>query len=91
MDHVLKGKAGVYAQSPEKVLEVLCHLLLEDGKRLSEMAENAKTLGRPNAAYEIAELVMEAAHHGPYTRSNRFPLGVNKIKELLNSFGILAE
>jgi 1,2-diacylglycerol 3-beta-galactosyltransferase len=91
VSYIVNGGAGVYLEEPVRILETLSHWLMQDGKQLKQVAKHAKNLGNPNAAYQIADLVWEAAQHGPYARANRFPLGVNKIKEILGGFGILTE
>jgi len=42
------------------VLETMYHWLDQDGALLAERAENARSLGRPRAAQEIAEIVWNA-------------------------------
>lgn len=90
-EYVTTSRAGVYAKTPADVLETVSHWLADDGRQLYECAANARKLGKPDAAMQVADLAWEAAIHGPYIRSNRFPLGVNMVRELLGSFGILAD
>jgi 1,2-diacylglycerol 3-beta-galactosyltransferase len=59
--HVIGGGAGERTESPVEVLEVLCHWLGRDGKLLTEHARQARRLGRPRAALDVAELAWEAA------------------------------
>jgi hypothetical protein len=39
----------------------MCHWLEKDGHRYQEQAQNARRLGRPRAAYDIAELIWDLA------------------------------
>lgn len=63
-DFVLQHGAGVYVVKPMQVLEVLAHWMREDGRGLRAAAENARRVGRPNAAMEVAEIVWQAASQG---------------------------
>ncbi len=60
-EHVVDNGAGERAIDPVGVLEILYHWLDGDGQALAEKARNAQHLGRPQAAYDIADLVWEAA------------------------------
>jgi 1,2-diacylglycerol 3-beta-galactosyltransferase len=55
-NYVVAGDAGVLANDPTEVLEAMAHWLAKDGLRYRQQAENARRLGRPRAAYDIAEL-----------------------------------
>jgi 1,2-diacylglycerol 3-beta-galactosyltransferase len=90
-EYVVEKQAGAYIEKPLRMLETISHWLANDGAMLHTCAENAARLGRPRAAYEVADLVWEAVQHGPYVRTNRYPLGVKKIKETLGGFGILTD
>ncbi len=63
--YVVAHEAGELAETPEAVLESLCHWLDQDGRLLQKRAENARQLGRPHAAYDIAELVWGLASAAP--------------------------
>jgi UDP-N-acetylglucosamine:LPS N-acetylglucosamine transferase len=63
-DYVIEGGAGELAPDPASALETIYHWLDRDGALLAERAQNARRLGHPRAAYEIAERVW-AAEHGP--------------------------
>ena len=64
MQYVIENQAGDLAQDPLKILEVISHWLMNDGALLKARAENARKLGKPNAAYEIADLAMTASKAG---------------------------
>jgi 1,2-diacylglycerol 3-beta-galactosyltransferase len=60
-DYVIQGGAGELGQDPIEGLEIICHWLDRGGELLAQRAHNAKCLGRPRAADDIAELAWEAA------------------------------
>ena len=62
--YVVEGGAGELVESPLAGLEVLYHWLDRDGALLAERAENARRLGRPRAAYDVAERTWSAAERG---------------------------
>jgi len=59
-NYVVSGDAGVLATNPPDVLEIMCHWLEKDRSYYQEQAQNARRLGRPQAAFDIAELTWEA-------------------------------
>jgi 1,2-diacylglycerol 3-beta-galactosyltransferase len=60
-DYVVGGDAGVLAEDPVAVLETVCHWLDHDRRGYERQAENARRLGHPQAAFEVANLVWAAA------------------------------
>jgi 1,2-diacylglycerol 3-beta-galactosyltransferase len=58
-DYVVENGAGMRAFTPLEVLETLYHWLMNDKELLSLRASNATQLGRPRAAYEIADVLLE--------------------------------
>ena len=56
-NYVVSGNAGVLAEDPTEVLEAMAHWLEKDRHHYQDQAENARRLGRPQAAYDIAELI----------------------------------
>jgi 1,2-diacylglycerol 3-beta-galactosyltransferase len=60
-DYVVSGNAGVLAINPTDVLEAMCHWLENDRRHYQEQANNALQLGRPQAAYDAAELTWALA------------------------------
>jgi 1,2-diacylglycerol 3-beta-galactosyltransferase len=56
-NYVVSGDAGVLAEDSTGVLEAMAHWLEKDGRHYPQQAQNARRLGRPRAAYDIAELV----------------------------------
>ncbi len=65
-DYVIQGGAGELGEDPVEGLEIMCHWLDRGGALLAQRARNAKRLGRPRAAYDIAELAWEAAERGSH-------------------------
>ncbi len=86
--YVVEGGAGELAQSPIDGLEIMCHWLANGGKLLAQRAENAKHLGRPGAAYDVAELAWAAAVRGPQIRAERHVLELSKLTALLKRHGV---
>jgi 1,2-diacylglycerol 3-beta-galactosyltransferase len=52
--YVVENQAGVWAPSPEEVLQAAASWLENDCVLLKEMQLNARNLGKPEAAYDIA-------------------------------------
>ena len=62
-DYVVNGNAGDLARDPMEVLEIVCHWLEKEGELYKARSLNACGLGRPRAAYDIAELAWSVANH----------------------------
>ncbi len=60
-DHVVSGNAGLLAREPVDVLETMCHWLEKDRFLYNQVAQNARGLGNPRAAYDVADLVWASA------------------------------
>lgn len=52
--YVVAGGAGLRAKSPAELVEALRGALADERRPLAVMAENARRLGRPRAAYDVA-------------------------------------
>ena len=74
-EYVVDGGAAEHADGGIAALEVMYHWLDRDGALLAERARNARRLGRPRAAYEVAEPAWQAAERGPVTKSALGKLG----------------
>lgn len=59
--HVVSGDAGTLASNPTEVLEAMCHWLENSRVHYNRQALNARRLGRPRAALDIAELTWALA------------------------------
>lgn len=80
-EYVVGAGAGEWMHDPLEGLETVYHWLAEGSDLLAQRARNAKRLGRPRAAYDVAELAWEAAMRGPQARPEpRLP---EKIEELV--------
>ena len=89
--YVVEGGAGELAQSAIDGLEIMCHWLASGGKLLAQRAQNAQHLGRPRAAYDVAELAWAAAVRGPQIRAERHLLELPKLTDLLKRHGVAWE
>lgn len=57
-------RAGVWAHSPHEMRLALESWLAEDGKLLKEFSRNALRLGKPRAAFDVADALWQAALPG---------------------------
>ncbi|MBN1249147.1 MAG: hypothetical protein JXC32_15920 [Anaerolineae bacterium] len=64
-EHVVNGGAGVHAQEPAMALEAVYHWLANDGAELAKRTAAAAALGRPRAAFDVADRAWQAAQRGP--------------------------
>lgn len=62
-DYVIQNGAADLAREPIEVLETVSHWMMNNSQLLQSRAENARRLGRPNAAYEVANAVWVAAQN----------------------------
>jgi 1,2-diacylglycerol 3-beta-galactosyltransferase len=60
-DHVVAGDAGALANDPTEVLEAMSHWMEKDRNYYQQQAQNARRLGRPRAAFDIAESIWTLA------------------------------
>jgi len=60
-NHVVSGHAGVLARDPIEVLETMRHWLEKDRRLYRRQALNARRLGHPRAACDVADLAWVAA------------------------------
>jgi 1,2-diacylglycerol 3-beta-galactosyltransferase len=58
VDIVVQSGAGELALTPGDALEALYHWLADGGALLAQRAANARAVGRPRAALDVAEFVM---------------------------------
>lgn len=56
-EYVVQNEAGDLAREPVEVLETVAHWMMNGGLLLQQRAENARLLGMPNAAYDVADEV----------------------------------
>lgn len=86
--HVTAGGAGVLVDAPLEALETVCHWLENDGAGLAQHAARARALGRPDAAYRVADLALEAALRGPSRREHRFGRQLPLLQQILRSLDL---
>ncbi len=60
--YVIAGGAGLRADNPAELAHALRGALANNGRLLSAMADNARRLGRPRAAYSVAEHLWALTH-----------------------------
>jgi 1,2-diacylglycerol 3-beta-galactosyltransferase len=66
--YVGENSVGRFARTPEELAAVLRELSSPDNPALAMMAENARRLARPNAALNIARLILDQAQRGGIER-----------------------
>jgi UDP-N-acetylglucosamine:LPS N-acetylglucosamine transferase len=67
LDYVLRNMAGVSAPTTEEVRATVCRWLSGEREVLGRYARNARRIGKPGAAYQIAQCVVDqvqARHAG---------------------------
>lgn len=60
--YIIAGGAGLRAENPANLGDALRGALANDGRLLAAMADNARRLGRPRAAYAVAEHLWALTH-----------------------------
>lgn len=85
--YVIEGGAGELARAPIEALEILYHWLEGGGELLGRRAEQARALGRPHAAYEVADLAWQAVPRRQKKPSRWIP-SRTKIVALLGRHGV---
>ena len=73
MEYVVNNKAGVLINKPMGTLELIAHWMMNDGAMLKTCAENARKLGKPQAAYDIADLTGSVIQQGVAARHRMIP------------------
>lgn len=86
--YVIEGGAGELARGPIEALEILCHWLERGGELLRRRAEHARAMGRPHAAYEVADLAWQSAVPRPEEKARRLIPSRAKIVALLGRHGV---
>ena len=79
--------AGDLTLEPLEFLEAFGNWLADGGRLYRERAANARRLGRADAALNAADLIWQVAESGAIDRSSRFPISLDKMKDLLVQFG----
>jgi UDP-N-acetylglucosamine:LPS N-acetylglucosamine transferase len=86
-EYIVEHGAGEEAADSISVLETVYHWLDQDGALLAERAENARSLGRPRAAHEIAEIVWTAKESVPVSPDDAGS-GRAQLVELLDRYSV---
>jgi 1,2-diacylglycerol 3-beta-galactosyltransferase len=81
-EYVISGGAGDLARSDMEVLETMSHWLMDGEALLKERARAAAELGRPMAAYTVADQLFQAAVRG--AQPHRHLLTRRTLIDLLN-------
>jgi len=84
---VTKEGAGDFVREPLQFLEAMGDWLADGGRLYNERAANAARLGRAGAALEAADLIWQLAEAPVPERASRFPVSLDKLKDLLIQFG----
>jgi 1,2-diacylglycerol 3-beta-galactosyltransferase len=73
VEHIVRHRAGIYAPSPTKIATALREWVNQPEQVRGEYALAARTLGRPRAAWDIAEMVHEMVQtaHGKIVQPAR--------------------
>ena len=90
--YVVEGGAGMIAESPLDVLQHVCHWLRAGGQELAEFAARARRLGKPRAAYDVAQMALTAAEVSVRWREEGLPdpntMSPQQLREMLRRFGV---
>ena len=56
---VEENGAGKFLHNQMDMLEMLCHMLMDNGSKMKTMQKNAANIGKPNAARDIVKMAEE--------------------------------
>ncbi len=83
-DYVVQNGAGDLVRDPVEVLTAMAHWLHDGGLLFRTRMENARRLGRPNAAYDVADAVMLAAQTAVTRSAPQHVTGRLRLTDLLS-------
>jgi 1,2-diacylglycerol 3-beta-galactosyltransferase len=86
-EYVVEHGAGELVEDPLAALEAVHHWLDDDGELLAERAENACRIGRPQAAFEVAEYAWRMGGKLDWEREDG-AAGRSELVDLLDRHGI---
>jgi 1,2-diacylglycerol 3-beta-galactosyltransferase len=86
--YVTEGGAGVLVNNPLEALVTVCHWLEHGGAGLAKRAAQTRALGRPQAAFRVAELAWEAAQQGVQRRERRLGRQIPLLQQILRSLDL---
>ncbi len=87
-DYVVKNGAADMIESPMEMLETMAHLMADGGALFKQRARNARQLGKPNSALDVAEMVWRSALRGPVSKKRLFGQGRHILIDLLGRYNI---
>jgi 1,2-diacylglycerol 3-beta-galactosyltransferase len=82
-DYVVNNGAGVLVDDPSEALVQVFHWLDGAAKGLASTAQQARSMGRPDAAYRVADRALEVAVHGPRPVGRGLSAQLPRLRELL--------
>ncbi len=88
-NYVVKNGAAELAQNALDVLDIMSHWFQDGGVLLAQRAHNARSLGRPRAAYQVADAVWAATEQGVPSRPRKLLGGLVNLRDWLNQFDAL--
>ncbi len=83
---VEEGAADMTLQ-PLELLKGMAHWFADDGRLYRQRKANAQRLGRPQAAYDAADLIWNLAETGVVVPPSRLTTSIENLKEILGQFG----
>ena len=86
---VVHEGAGDRTLEPLQLLEGMAHWQADNGRLYQERAANARRLGRPQAAYDAADLIWELAGKGATLPPSRLAGSLDSVKDILRQFNVL--
>jgi len=86
---VVKNGAGELAQNALDVLDIMNHWFQNDGALLAQRARAARSLGRPRAAFDVADAVWAATEQGVPLRPRKFLGGLINLGEWVEQLDAL--
>ena len=87
VEYILQEGAGELASDPVNALEILFHWLDGDQALMRERAANARRIGKPRAALEVAELAFQAAAQGAHPLDKKL-IDFPRLTALLDRFEV---
>jgi UDP-N-acetylglucosamine:LPS N-acetylglucosamine transferase len=87
-DYIMEHGAGDLARTPLEALEVLFHWLDKERSVLLERTQVSRSLGRPKAAFTVADLAYRAAEDNCRHPSSRLLERIPRLQALLRAFDI---
>lgn len=86
-EYLVENGAGDMVLEPLRLLETMAHWMADGRGLYHKRAANARSLGKPEAAFDAAELIWRLAEAGPVRPRGRFPDKLDSLKEILRQFG----